>query len=946
MSGISSSVGLVSGLPVSDLIDQLMKIESRTVDKVSERVSETETVKTAWMGLSASLLGAKMAAQGLTNESTFTATTAASSNESVMTATTAADVTTGSHQFTVRRLAQNHQLISTGFADTDAPVGAGTMSFDIARGRLDPATRLEFLNGQAGVRRGTIRITDRTGAAADVSLVDAVTVEDVLETINDAGVGVRAVTRGDTIVLQDTTGQAGTISVAEVGAGHAAEDLGLLGQTTDTALIGGDINNITAATSLGLLNDGLGIERAKGAADLAITLRDGTSLDVSLLGGANDPETTAHTVGDVLDAINNHADNDGKLVASVSADGNGITLVDTTGGADDLVVANGAGSRAATQLGLEGTFASGGGGDLQVDGQDVIASLNSVLLGNLQGGAGVAGGTLELRDRLDNAATVDVSGLSSVADVLDAINDSGVGLAASLNASGTGITITDTTGSTDFRMVVADAGGGDLASALGIAVDADVDEVAGDNAQLKTLSGQTDLSDLAGEDWPGGSITITNSLGVSRDVNLGGSNIQRVADVLQNINGIGETIGVSARINDSGTGILLEDANGGAAALTVDENGGTAARTLGLLGQAAEGEAFIDGSLRTAITLDGTESLADVTAAINDADMGVKASIINDQSSVNPYRLMLVSERSGTDGEIVFDPGDSPLSLTTFAEARDALVYLGAPGDANAVAVSSSTNELTDVVEGVTFDLRGTDDNPVTVNIAADDEGIIETLESFISSFNGVIDSVAEHTHFNPETLEKGVLFGDSMVTTLKSRLVNMMLNPVTLTEGRYTRLAQVGVTLEAGQKLSLDESKLRAALATDRDSVVSLFTEDVQTEEVTEHGQTVEQDIDGTGGIGATIQNVLDSLTDDYDGLITNVTDGLDDRIGDMNDRIEQLNALLDAKRQRYERQFASMETAVAQMQSQMSALNSLASMASQMQGSAQQMTQQMTQL
>ncbi len=932
MSGIASNVGLVSGLPVGDLIDQLMKIESRVVDQVSERVSETETVKTAWMSLSASLLGTKMAAMGLKDTSTFTATTAASSNESVMTATTSAGVTPGSYQFTARRLAQNHQLISTGFADTETPVGAGTMTFDIGRGRLDTATRLDFLNGQEGVRRGTIRITDRTGASADVSLTDAVTVADVLDAINDAEVGVRAVTRGDAIVLQDTTGQAGTITVAEVGAGHAAEDLGLLGQATDAPLVGADINNIVAATSLDLLNDGLGIERAKGVADLLITLRDGTSLDVSLLGGATDPENTAYTVGDVLDAINTHDANGGKLVASISADGNGLTLIDTTGGGGDLVVANGTGSRAATQLGLEGTFASGGGGDLQIDGKDIIASLNSVLLNNLQGGAGLNAGTLELRDRLDNAATIDVSGLSSVADVLDAINDSGVGVTASLNDAGTGLKIGDTTGSTDFRLVVADAGGGDLATTLGIAVDADVDEVVGNNAQLKYISGQTKLSDLAAGDWPGGSIKITNSLGVSREVNVGGSGVQRVADVLRNINGTAGTIGVTARINDTGTGILLEDTNGGAGALTVEEAGSTAAGLLGLRGAANEGEAFLDGTLRTSITLDGTETLTDLAAAINDADIGVAASIINDQSSVNPYRLMLVSEQTGTAGEIVFDGDATGVNLTTFAEARDALVYLGSPGQANAMAVSSSTNELTDVVEGVTFDLRGTDDDPVTVNISTDDDGIIETIEGFISSFNKAIDSVAEYTHFDPETLEKGVLFGDSMVSTLKSRLVNMVLSPVTLTEGRYTRLSQVGVSLGGGQKLSLDEDKLRAALQTDRDSVISLFTEAMQTEEVTENGQTVETDIAGTGGIGVTIENILDSLTDDYDGLITNVTDGLDDRISDMNDRKEQLNATLDAKRQRYERQFAAMETAVAQMQGQMSALNSLASMASQM--------------
>ncbi len=937
MSGISSSVGLVSGIPTGDLIDQLMAIEARSRNAVQTRIAETETVKAAWMSLSAGVLGVSLSATAFEKDATFSATSASSSNESVINAVAQTGATPGTYQFTVKRLAQNHQLISTGYADSTSLLGAGTMTFDIARGRLNPQTNLDFLNGQAGVRRGSIRITDRAGVTADIDMIEATTVADVIDAINsEVGLGVTARVSGDSIVLDDSTGLAGDITVAEVGNGAAAEDLGLLGSVTNASLVGSDVNSITTSTSLDLLNDGLGIERSKAVDDLAVTLRDGTVFNINLYGAVGQEEETAYTVGDVIDRINNAEESDttangGRLVASLSADGNGITLIDTTGGGGDLIVADGAGSSAATQLGLAGTY-SGGGGDLQVNGRSMIASLNSVLLRNLQGGAGVTTGTLDLRDRLDNAASIDLSGADSLSDVIEAINSSGVGLTASLNDSGTALQVIDTTGSTDFHMVVSDSTG-DLAATLGIAIDADSTEIVGDNAQHKYISTHTRLTDVnPAEAWAGGKIEITNTMGVSVEANFSASNVSRIEDVIQNINAVADVIGVTARINDSGTGLILEDSNGGAAALTVaDVDGGKSARVLGISGSAETGEAFIDGSFRQSIDIEATDTLADLASKINEANMGVSASIINDGSSTNPYRLVLLSESTGRDGEIILDAGAVAMTMTTFSEARDALVYLGSPGDSNALALTSSDNQLSDFIEGVTFDLTGTDDNPVTVTITRDTDAITSAVDSFVSSFNGVIENISDYTRFNPDTLERGVLFGDSNASLLRSRLLNMAIGSVDLESGTFTKLSDIGVTLTTGNKLAFNKEKFLAAFETDRASVINLFTEAAQTREVTKGTETTDVEIPGLGGLGANFTRILEGLTDDYDGFITNVTESLDSRILDMNDRIEQINVLLESKRQRYERQFAAMELAIAEMQSQTGALNSLATMAAQ---------------
>ena len=89
---------------------------------------------------------------------------------------------------TVDRLVTSHQMITRGYTDSDTTaIGAGTITIESAAGKLTQTVRLSSLNGGQGVQRGTIRITDRSGASADIDLTKAVDLDDVLDAINTAG---------------------------------------------------------------------------------------------------------------------------------------------------------------------------------------------------------------------------------------------------------------------------------------------------------------------------------------------------------------------------------------------------------------------------------------------------------------------------------------------------------------------------------------------------------------------------------------------------------------------------------------------------------------------------------------------------------------------------------------------------------------------------------------
>ncbi len=91
----------------------------------------------------------------------------------------------GSYTFNVASLVSNYQAVSTGVADASrTPIGRGTVTIESGQARVNPPTYLDVLNNGDGVQRGTIRVTDRAGRTTDIDLSTALTVDDVLKTIN------------------------------------------------------------------------------------------------------------------------------------------------------------------------------------------------------------------------------------------------------------------------------------------------------------------------------------------------------------------------------------------------------------------------------------------------------------------------------------------------------------------------------------------------------------------------------------------------------------------------------------------------------------------------------------------------------------------------------------------------------------------------------------------
>ncbi|MBY0260850.1 MAG: hypothetical protein K2Q20_00800, partial [Phycisphaerales bacterium] len=288
MSGISSSVGLISGLDTGALINQLLQVESKPKLLAQQRLIQLQSQQAALLDINAKLTALRSASTSLRTGNVFNAAAVTSSNDSVLSATAQAGAAPGTYSFLVDRVVSTQQFLSRGFVDRNsAAAGISTVTVESSRARLDTDTSLSTLNGGAGVQRGKLRVTNKAGVSTTIDLSKAVTVNDVLDAFNsNQTAGVRASVRDGRFVLTDSTSGTGTLSVQDTEGFTTATSLGVAGTVSGNQINGALAYYLGDSTSVGSLNDGNGIRynRTAGSAafDFTIKTRDGSTYQIDV----------------------------------------------------------------------------------------------------------------------------------------------------------------------------------------------------------------------------------------------------------------------------------------------------------------------------------------------------------------------------------------------------------------------------------------------------------------------------------------------------------------------------------------------------------------------------------------------------------------------------------------------------------------------------------------
>lgn len=238
------------------------------------------------------------------------------------------------------------------------------------------------------------------------------------------------------------------------------------------------------------------------------------------------------------------------------------------------------------------------------------------------------------------------------------------------------------------------------------------------------------------------------------------------------------------------------------------------------------------------VTIDSSNNtLAGVRDAINAANMDVTASIVKEGSN---YRLLLSGRQTGAENGIqiaVVDTGDSNntdgngLSRLAFnSTVGTANVYqTAAATDAtfsiNGLALSNSSNAITDAITGVSLSLRQVTTTPVAISVNDNKSGIKAAVSAFVSSYNEFTTTYQSLTGYDSNTGIGGQLQGDFTARSIGNQLSAVLGSKADDYSGPFNRLAEIGVSLSAAGQLVVDDTKLEAAFAADFDSVAGVLT-------------------------------------------------------------------------------------------------------------------------
>jgi len=237
------------------------------------------------------------------------------------------------------------------------------------------------------------------------------------------------------------------------------------------------------------------------------------------------------------------------------------------------------------------------------------------------------------------------------------------------------------------------------------------------------------------------------------------------------------------------------------------------------------------------VVIDSTNNtLGGVRDAINNAGIGVNASIVDDGSG---FRLLISSEQQGLanslnisvdEGGVGADNIDTTgLSTLAFNSSATNAEQTQAAFDAelsiNGLTVFREENTISGAIGGVTLNLKSADvGNPLQVNVTSSNGSEAEkNIGSFVNSFNEFMTVFSGLTAYGGEGGKNGILLGDTTARNIVQQ-IRRELGGFVNNAGSFNSLSSIGITTNSDGSLELNSSELKTALSDDFDSVAQLF--------------------------------------------------------------------------------------------------------------------------
>lgn len=212
-------------------------------------------------------------------------------------------------------------------------------------------------------------------------------------------------------------------------------------------------------------------------------------------------------------------------------------------------------------------------------------------------------------------------------------------------------------------------------------------------------------------------------------------------------------------------------------------------------------------------------------------------------------------------------------------------------------AVTRSSNQLTDVIDGLTINLqKAASGTRATLSVSRDLTSTTTDVSAFVSQYNAFTSTLTALSGFKGVGATQPALYGDAGVRGLTNQLRVELGRTVTGLTGAFTKLSDIGITTGSDGRLTLDNTKLNAALTKDPSGVGKLFG--------------------STDGFATRVDGLIKSYVQSG-GVLDSRTQGVKGRIDRINTSQATLDRRLTALEAQYKKQFTAMDTLVGQLQS-----------------------------
>jgi len=348
---------------------------------------------------------------------------------------------------------------------------------------------------------------------------------------------------------------------------------------------------------------------------------------------------------------------------------------------------------------------------------------------------------------------------------------------------------------------------------------------------------------------------LVDSGGATIGTQTAGTDMMTLDDLVDDINNA--AIGVTVSIEQDGDGRdnLLQITSGSSVQLG---SGGDTSNFLAVtnllqsppgttrisqrgLGGVSRTDNLSDARLATALTeMDGSfkingvsisydaasDSLSNLMTRINNSDAGVTATY-----DVYTDRLTVTNDDTGAIGIQFEDVQGNMLTALGLSAPTQTMGQAAAYSLNGGATRYSTSNTITDAIDGVTITVNDLTTEAVKVNVAMQNNGALQSVDGFVTEFNKTLELLGKLTAYS-ESGNNGVLFGDGTVRRIEQQLRSLVTRAVPGVPGGLRTLSDIGVSFGAigaaagsANRLVMDNAKFTAAMQRDPEAVVQLLT-------------------------------------------------------------------------------------------------------------------------